>query len=550
MTNALSVDNQQVLLQVEIAAMSEQLAVVMAQCHELEQERDRYQRDIEEYKKLYELVLLELERTRRHLFGQKAERVDPNQVQLAFGELAKALEQSKQEQTSPEQTGNDAQDSRGRKQKPRRRTPHGRRPLPEHLPVERIELSPPELEGEEAENYQRIGEEVSVTVEWRTGSLVRVEVVRPKMVKKGDPEEGVFIAPPVERPIDKGLAGPGLLSHVLVSKFCDHLPLHRIQTIFERFGIFIGRSTMCDWVRDCHELSHLIVEAMWQDVLANASYVATDATGVLVQDKERCRRGHFWVLISENEHVLFRYTPDHTSAAVDKILGEFKGYVQADAATVYDFLYKRKGCTEVGCWGHCRRGFFDAISTDQQRALLAIGYIRKIYEVDRQLRDLSAQDRQKERVARCGPIVEEFYKWADATALEALPQSPIGKAITYARNQRQALTRFLEDGRLRLDNNWSERELRREAVGRKNWLFVGSDAGAEWNATFVSLIASCQLHDIEPWAYLRDILCLLPSWPHHRVLELAPKYWKQTLEQEHTQKLLAANPFRKISAAR
>jgi len=528
-----------------MAAIREQLAAVMAERNELAQERDRYKRDIEEYKKLYELVLLELERTRRHLFGQKAERVDSNQVQMVFGELGKTLEQGQQEPPSNE--GSEQQDGSSRKQKSRRRTPHGRRPPPEQLPVERIVLMPPELEGQDAQDYEPIGEEVSVTIEWRTGSLVRVEVVRPKMVNKGDPEEGVFIAPPVERPIDKGLAGPGLLAHVLVSKFCDHLPLHRIQAIFERYGILITRSTMGDWVKYCHELGRQVVEAMWKDVLAEASYIATDATGVLVQDKERCRRGHFWVLISENEHVLFRYTPEHTKAAVEKILGEFKGYVQADAATVFDFLYQRKGCTEVGCWGHGRRKFFEAIATAPERALVAIGYIRKLYDTDRPLWELPVQERQRQRQARCGPVVEQFFEWADAQALEVLPQSPIGKAITYARNQRQALSRFLEDGRLRLDNNWSERELRREAVGRKNWIFVGSDAGAEWNATFVSLIASCQLHDIEPWAYLRDLLCLLPSWPQQRVLELAPKYWKQTLEQQDTQKLLAANPFRKIS---
>jgi transposase len=131
-----------------------------------------------------------------------------------------------------------------------------------------------------------------------------------------------------------------------------------------------------------------------------------------------------------------------------------------------------------------------------------------------------------------------------------LPESPIGKAITYARNQRKALLQFLEDGRLRLDNNWSERELRREAIGRRNWTFVGSDNGAVWNTTFVSLIASCQLHGIEPWAYLRDILCLLPSWPKSRALDLSPKRWNETLKQPETQKRLDANPFRKISMGR
>ena len=541
MSANVSVDKQQVSEAERFSALEQQVAVMAT-------ELERYKRERNEYKKLYELTLLELERTRRHLFGQKAERVDPDQLQMAFGPVAKALEQQddkEDDETAPDQGSGDKSGKRRR-----RRTPHGRQKLSEHLAVERIELPPAELDGDDADQYERIGEEVSETLEWRTGSYVRVQVVRPKMVLKGDQEAGVFIAPPVEKPIDKGLAGPGLLSHVLVNKFCDHLPLHRLEKMFEREGIHVSRSTLCDWVMRCHELCHVVVDAMWQDALQNSSYVAVDATGVLVQQKVQCRKGHFWVLISENEHVLFRYTTEHTKKAVEKVLGDYKGYVQADAATVFDFLFNFKGCTEVGCWSHCRRRFFEAIATDQQRSLVAIGYIRKLYKIDREIQQLPAKKQTKERAARAGPVVDAFYEWADSQALEVLPESPIGKAITYARNQRKALLQFLEDGRLRLDNNWSERELRREAIGRRNWTFVGSDNGAVWNTTFVSLIASCQLHGIEPWAYLRDILCLLPSWPKSRALDLSPKRWNETLKQPETQKLLDANPFRKISMGR
>jgi len=525
--------------------LEEKLQLAQERVCTLERDREKLERAIlerDEYKKLYELVMLELERLRRHVFGRKAESVDPRQIQLAFAGVAPELAaEAPAEGPAPA-----AASTAPRKKKSK---PHGRKPLPEHLPVERIEITPAELSGEDAGDYVKIGEETSETIEWRGGSFVRLQVVRGKYVRKGSAtgdEARVVVAPAPTKPIEKGLAGPGLLARVMVNKFCDHLPLHRQEQIFAREGLDLSRSTLCDWVRQCHELGKHVVEAMWEDALLS-DYVAVDATGVLVQQKEKCRRGHFWVLCSENDHVLFRYSRRHNRQTVSELLGSYKGYIQADAATVYDFLFMEEGCTEVGCWSHARRRFFDALSTDRERALVALGFIRKLYRIDREMREMKSEKpkrRARERRKRAGPVLEKFFEWADATALEVLPESPIGKAITYQRNQREALCRFLDDARLRLDNNRSERELRREAVGRKNWMFVGSDDGALWNATFVSLFASCQHMGIEPWAYLRDILCLLPDWPRSRVLELSPKFWKQTCQQAETQQILACNVFR------
>ncbi len=525
--------------------LEEKLRLSQERVCSLEQDREKLERAVlerDEYKKLYELVMLELERLRRHVFGRKAESVDPRQIQLAFAGVAPEFAaEAPAEAPTPA-----AASTAPRKKKSR---PHGRKPLPEHLPVERIEITPAELSGEDAGDYVKIGEETSETIEWRGGSFVRLQLVRGKYARKGSAagdETRVVVAPPPTKPIEKGLAGPGLLARVMVNKFCDHLPLHRQEQIFAREGLDLSRSTLCDWVRQCHELGKHVVEAMWEDALLS-DYVAVDATGVLVQQKEKCRRGHFWVLCSENDHVLFRYSRRHNRQTVSELLGSYKGYIQADAATVYDFLFMEEGCTEVGCWSHARRRFFDALSTDRERALVALGFIRKLYRIDREMREMKSEKpkrRARERRKRAGPVLEKFFEWADATALEVLPESPIGKAITYQRNQREALCRFLDDARLRLDNNRSERELRREAVGRKNWMFVGSDDGALWNATFVSLFASCQHMGIEPWAYLRDILCLLPDWPRSRVLELSPKFWKQTCQQAETQQILACNVFR------
>lgn len=501
-------------------------------------ERDRATHERDEYKKLYELVSLELERTRRHLFGKKAESVDPSQTQLAFL-LASASEKLAQPHDSG--TGNKKFGERG---KP---TPHGRNKVPEHLPTERIELVPAEVQ-REPDAWERIGEETRELIEWRSASHVRVVVVRPKYVRKGVDAKKVVIAQPLATPIERGLAGPGLLAWVLVSKFCDHLPLNRLEGILERYGAPIARSTLCGWVEAMHDLCAPLNQAMWNDAL-KSDYIAIDATGVLVQAAEQCRRGHFWVLASDNGHVLFRYTKRNNKGSVKELLGGYRGYLQADAATVYDFLYLDADCIEVGCWAHCRRRFFEALSTDRDRANIALGYIAKLYQIDRDTMEMEVEQRTRERAARAGPVLNSFFAWVDDEQLQVLPETPIGKAVTYARNQRVALARFLDDGRLRLDNNRSERELRREAVGRKNWLFVGSDDGAKWNATFVSLIASCQQHKLEPWAYLRDLFCLLPDWPKSRVLDLAPKHWRQTREQTEVQQRLAGNPLRAISLA-
>jgi transposase len=506
---------------------------------------------------LYQLASIELERLRRHIFGQKAEHVDPGQMQLAFDTIVQMLAGAGAQPgaqpdagatSSPEGDGAAPSGSSEGGGKGRPTRPHGRQRLPEHLPVERIELLPPEARDERAPALVRIGEEVSETLEWRPASFVRLQIVRPKFAVKGAPEQGITIADVPDSPIPRCLAGPGLLAHVLVSKYADHLPLHRLEKMFERWGLHLSRSTLCGWVAPCAEKLELIVSAMANDALS-AHCIAIDATGVLVQAKEKCRQGHFWVLVADRDHVLFRFTSHHNQAGPKEFLRGYKGYVQADASNVYERLFRTEQVTEVGCWAHCRRHFFEAMTSDRERATTAIGFIQKLYAIDKTTKELPPSRRTEQRRKAAEPVLEAFRRWLQAQDLLVLPKSPIAGAIGYALNQWTALTRFLEDGRLRLDNNRSELELRREAVGRKNWLFVGSNDGAHWNATIVSLIASCALHSIEPWAYLRDVLILLPTWPLERVIELAPKSWKQTLENADARQRLAASPWPRAPAA-
>lgn len=523
---------------------------------ELEKLLEHVTHERDEYRKLYELTHLELERTRRHLFGQKAERVDPAQMQLAINAVVQKIRDTASNDEPSSSTPNQSDEKDGSqgdavpppanpppanppKSKERKNTPHGRQKLPEHLPIVEIVLSPPEVSGELAASLVRIGEDVSETLEWRAASMVRVRIVRPKFAVKGEPERGIISMPAPDAPLRRSMGGPGLIAHVLTSKFADHLPLHRQEKIYARSGVSLARSTMCNWVEESTSLLKYIVEAMAKDS-KNAHCIAIDATGVLVQAKEKCRRGYFWVMVADHDHVLFRFTPRHVQDGPKEFLRGYKGYVLADASSVYERLYEEEEVTEVGCWAHCRRYFYEALSSDKELALAGIGFIGQLYEIDNDIKkkDLAPNARTEERRKRAEPILEAFRIWLEVEKLTVLPKSPIGKAIAYALNHWVPLTRFLEDGRLRLDNNRSELELRREAVGRKNWLFVGNDDGAEWNAIAVSLIASCALHGIEPWAYLRDVLILLPDWPRDRVLELAPKFWKQTLEQSDAQKRL------------
>jgi hypothetical protein len=279
-------------------------------------------------------------------------------------------------------------------------------------------------------------------------------------------------------------------------------------------------------------------------------YLCTDATGVLVQAKDKCRTGHFFVVVAPGLHVLFEYTRKHDADAVDTVLAGYEGYLVADAHVVYDHLYADGNVTEVNCWAHCRRYFFQALGSDPPRAKRGLGFIGALFRIERSLQEAPRKKKERIRQKQSKPIVEAFFSWCDAEWPTLLEDTPIYDGVRYARNQREGLSRFLEDGRLPLHNNISEMNLRRQAVGRKNWLFVGSDDGARANAAFTSLLASCRMLHVEPWSYLRDILCLLPDWPAHRLLELAPAHWTTTAASDDVKALLDADPYRSLTLGR
>ena len=515
-----------------------EVAVLEQQVNELRERAERAEAAHEKMRSLYLDLLERFRKLELGLLGQKAEKLPPNEAQLSLGLLSMLLEQREQPVAiEPKKESADTASTQ-------RRQPTGRKLQPESLPRVEVVVVPPEVERIGTDAFERIGEEVSEVIERRPASAVIVKVVRPKFVRKG--VDGVLCAEAPELPIPKGMAGPGFLADTLVRRFEDHLPLNRLEKIYARDGLELARSTMCSWHEQLAELAKPLVKAMWTEALLQP-YLCTDATGVLVQAKEKCKNAHFWVVIAPELHVLFGYSRKHDKKAVDRMLGGYQGYLVADAHTVYDHLYQLGAVTEVGCWAHVRRYFFKTLGTDPERAREAIALIGELFRIERTIADAPPKKREVVRRAQSSPILTRFFTWCEEQVEHVLDETPIAKAIGYARNQRAALERFVEDGRLPIHNNASERALRRQAVGRKNWLFVGSDDGGETNATFVTLLASCRLHDIEPWAYLRDLLCLLPDWPVTRLLELAPAYWKKTLEQQGAQQALAANRFRAVT---
>ena len=500
----------------------------------------------EEFRKLYLLFLEENERLKQGLLGQKSERFlgDNGQItieqmlQLMFGGKdpaapATAEPVAPEVQTIPEHT---------------RRKPV-RKPPPEDLPRIEIQVVSEEVKRAGLDAYEVIGVTTTEQMERRKASTVVVRIVRPKFVRKDGPREGepvVLQAEPPDVPIPRASVGPGFLAETVVRRFEDHMPLHRQEKMFAREGLDIARSTICGWHAELAVLCAPVVAAMRTDALAQP-YLCTDATGVLVQAKKKCRTGHFWVLVAPGLHVLFEYTPKHDGAAVDRLLGGFGGTLVADAHTVYDHLYADGSILEAGCWAHARRYAFKALRSDPERARTALTIIGGLFLIEREIHDASPEERGRVRRERSAPIAEKYFAWCEEQAPLVLDDTPIADGIRYALNQRKALGRFLEDPRLPIHNNASELQLRREVVGRRNWLFLGSDDGGHVNTTFVSLFASCGLHKLNSYEYLLDIFCLLPRWPKSRALDLAPAYWAKTREDEEVQRRLAANPYRAIA---
>jgi len=349
-----------------------------------------------------------------------------------------------------------------------------------------------------------------------------------------DPGAVVIAAPKPEMPIAKGLPGPGLLAHLIVSKYVDHLPLHRMERVYQRQGLFLHRSTLCDWMAACANLLRSLYDLMVSVVMQSRA-LHTDDTTVKMQEllTHLLSTARMWVYLGDAAHPfnVFDFTLNRKRDGPQKFLANYQGYLHADAFSGYDGLYLPDPRTaaariiEVACNAHARRKFYEARGTDALRSHQALACYRQLYELERQAKGFNDEQRLQMRQELSLPILEQFHQWLLAQRPEVLPKSPMGEAISYALNNWDALRRYTEAGFLAIDNNASEREMKKIAIGRKNWLTVGSPRGGQTAAVLFSFTSTCQRLGIEPWHYLRDVLERLPSHPAERLAELLPDEW-------------------------
>ncbi len=461
-----------------------------------------------------------LEQLLRHRYGQKRERVDENQLFMFAVEVAS----KGQDPPPPPKPASAARpEPQG----------HGRQRLPKSLERRRVvyDLADGARQCPECESELRhIGEDISERLEYVPASLHVIEEACQKYAcPKGCT---VVTAEKPAAPIEKGLAGPGLLAHIAVSKYGDHLPLNRQESIFARQGVELSRKTMCDWMRQCAELVNPLYELMRKRALSS-KVVQTDDTPVPVLDPElpRTRTGRIWTYVGDPDHpyTVYDYTPNRSRDGPDEFLKEFHGYLQADAYSGYDAIYKdaERGITEVACMAHARRKYFDAQSSDLMRSMVVLAYIHLLYDVEREAREghLDATARLALRQERSRPLLDGLKAYLERERPQVLPKSPISQAIAYTLSNWLALVRYAEDGDLEIDNNGAERSLRGVAVGRKNWTFFGSDDGGHTGAVLNTLIASAKRHHVDPFAYLREVLARIATHSKNRLEDLLPDRW-------------------------
>ena len=462
----------------------------------------------------------------QRLFGKKSERVSPDQLRLAFAQLANEPAAAADEPVE--------MDSGDRPGRPRRRRipPPGRRPLPATLPRQRVEIDIPEADKTCACGHTKvpIGAAVAEKLDYVPASLRVIETTR---LKYACPHchEGVVEAPAPPQAIEKSLAAEGLLAHVVVAKYLDHLPLYRLERIFLREGVDLSRTTLCGWVADIATALTPIGDELRRQVTA-ATYLQTDDTPVtILEPTGGSRKGRLWVYLDPlGRQVVFDATPTHEREGPEAFLASFTGDLQADAYTGYDALYATGRMREIGCFAHARRGFVEALPSDAQAALM-IALIQQLYEVERASADMAVDARRAHRQAHARPLLGKIKAERDRLAAAVLPKSPLGEAVRYLTNQWDALQRFVDDGRLAIDNNRAENQLRVVALGRKNWLFAGSFEGARRTALLYSLVQSCTLAGVPPFDYLKDVLLRVATHPQRLIGQLTPQGWAATFRQ-------------------
>jgi transposase len=482
----------------------------------------------------------------RRVYGRRSEKLDPNQL-MFDGLLLESLEQPDIPIEPLADLPPVVEPEKKKSIKTKRNHP-GRIPIPEHLERVEIIVDIPEenkICPESGKPLKQIGWEVSEKLEYRPGRLFVNVYKRPKYVSPdsmASEQVGVITAPMPDHPIEKCKGDVGLISHVIVSKFADHLPLYRQDGIFEREGVTIPRATQTSWLLQTYDAIRPLGEVLKRTVL-ESKILFTDDTVIPLQVKGhgRVKKGRLWVYVRGDPPdpplAVYDFSRDRSKKRPLDFLGDYEGYIHADAYSGYDELFRKEGVTEVGCWVHARRKFDEAASSRPVEATEVMARIAKLYKLEKECREMAHEDRCRFRQERSKPIIDGIFKRLEELRSATVPSEPLRKAVNYALNQRKALCRYLDDGRLKPDNNTAENAIRPLALGRKNWLFAASERGARATALYYSLIQSCKACEVNPWEYLDDMLRRIMAHPVNRLRELLPDQWQPLPKDAHGQLL-------------
>ena len=456
----------------------------------------------------------ELDQLRKLIFGAKKERfvtenVTPGQLSL-FEDLSVGqgpVEEQTKEIISYE------------RKKPSKKH-EGRNEIPDHLPVIEVIIEP----DQDVTGMKKIGEEITETLEYTAASLVKKRIIRPKYALPQN--EGIIIGKLPSRPIEKGIAEASLLSHLIVSKFIDHLPFYRQIQIFKReFDWNVSASTINDWFVACCTLIEPLYEELKRQVLSSG-YLQVDESPIKVLDSDKpgsTHQGYQWVYHSpERRLVLFDYRKGRGMHGPKEVLENYNGWLQCDGYDVYDKIATLEGIQIAGCLAHARRYYHEALSNDKKRAEYALVIFQNIYEIERANKSMNPLDRKLDRLAKVKPHLDNLKSWVEEECVKVLPKSAIGKAMSYTQSQWHKLYNLLEDGRLEIDNNLIENKIRPLALGRKNYLFAGSHDGAKRIAMIYSFMGTCKANDVNPNEWLKNVLEKIPDTKMSELSNLLP----------------------------
>jgi transposase len=497
-------------------------ALLQNQLRELRAQVAVLQEALEQSRRENTLLRQKLDALARRFFGKKSEQLNAAQLELLLSGLAEGSVELSEEKEPPARPA------------PRlSRTPTRRIRTPDNLEVVR-EVIEPELVRAEPEHWKRIGQEVSRQLDYQPGKFFWQETVRPKYVRRDQRALPPMIAPAPERVAEGSLAAPGLLAQLLVSKYCDHLPFYRQEQIFwQRHGVFIARQQMVQWTAQSVRLLSGISGCLKRD-MQGRRYVQVDETPVRYQDpnlRGRCGQGYLWTALVPGQCVVYEWHASRAARCLDSLLGEgFAGKLQCDGYSAYPAFAKEKATLALfGCWAHARRNFFEAQEQAPRVAGWVLNQIGLLYRWEEELRRNRAGPvlRQVKRSSHHRMVIERLGRALKKLQPRYLPQSLMGQAIGYALKQWPMLEGFLDHGEVEIDNNLVENAIRPTALGKKNWLFFGSEEAGQRSAVIYTLIQTCRLHGVEPYTYLKDVLERLPHTTNREVDQLTPLKWKQ-----------------------